>query len=64
MRRHSTLSCDRHHDPLDCPDVLVLWYPTHGPGLPIRDGGTASMQIRFCPWCGTGLPHAPPIHCG
>lgn len=25
-------------------------------GLMIHDGGTASIRIHFCPWCGIRLP--------
>jgi hypothetical protein len=25
-------------------------------GIPIYDGGTSVMCIKFCPWCGTKLP--------
>lgn len=55
MRDQSTLDCEQHHDhPIDCPDVLVLHGP-QGPGLPIRDGGSSWVAIRYCPWCATDL---------
>ncbi|MFB9422507.1 DUF6980 family protein [Nonomuraea rubra] len=25
-------------------------------GLPIHDGGSSSIAIRYCPWCGARLP--------
>jgi len=25
-------------------------------GLVVHDGGTSSVEISFCPWCGTKLP--------
>jgi len=28
-------------------------------GVPIADGGSSFLLIRFCPWCGRELP-APP----
>lgn len=54
MERASTLSCDQHTDPHDCPDVLVVWFKS-GPGLPIRDGGSSMSAINFCPWCSRQL---------
>lgn len=55
MRVNSTPTCSIHPDPMDCPDVLVLWCPTRGPGIPVRDGGSAICIIDYCPWCGTKL---------
>jgi len=55
MERYSTLRCDRHTDEHDCPDILVVWSKSHGPGIPIRDGGSSFSTISFCPWCGTNL---------
>jgi len=26
--------------------------------MPIRDGGSSVMQMRFCPWCGSELPES------
>ena len=26
--------------------------------LPVRDGGTSGIVIRFCPWCGHELPES------
>lgn len=53
MKRASTLSCTIHTRPEDCPDVLVVWSPQHGPALPVRDGGLSFVTICHCPWCGT-----------
>jgi hypothetical protein len=55
MRDHSTLSCGIHLDPLECPDVLVTWSEVHGPGLPVRDGGSSFIVINHCPWCGSRI---------
>jgi hypothetical protein len=52
MRRNVESICDQHPDRHDCPDCLVEYVP----GLLIHDGGSSSLQIRFCPWCGAGLP--------
>lgn len=56
MRAHSTLDCELHADPRDCPDVLVVRFSDGGHGLPVRDGGSSMIEIRFCPWCGARLP--------
>jgi hypothetical protein len=56
MRAQVERTCDLHPDRWDCPDCLVAYSPVRGEfGLMIHDGGTASIQIRFCPWCGTRL---------
>ncbi|HEX8915338.1 MAG TPA: hypothetical protein VF796_23500 [Humisphaera sp.] len=59
MRRHAEHACDRHPDPFDCPDHLIHRSPTTGAyGLIVHDGGTSSVRIHFCPWCGARLPDA------
>lgn len=57
MRRNVEAVCGQHPDRHDCPDCLVE-YVDHlrEYGLIIHDGGTSSLQIRFCPWCGARLP--------
>ena len=57
MRHHSTLSCTVHASAQECPDVLVTWSNQHGPGLPVRDGGSSFVGIKFCPWCGALVSH-------
>ena len=27
-------------------------------GIPVLDGGTSMIVIRFCPWCGADLPES------
>lgn len=54
-----THTCDQHPDPHDCPDILVVYFPRFDEySIPIRDGGTSSSTIRFCPWCGVELPES------
>jgi len=51
-----TRRCKDHDDPWDCPDsVIVTTSSSSGYGLPIRDGGTSFIEIRYCPWCGSDL---------
>lgn len=57
MRRQVALTCDRHPDRFDCPDCLVHYSPRFREyGLIVHDGGSSSVRIWFCPWCGAGLP--------
>ncbi len=46
--RRCRKSCRR----ADCPDSLVSFPPESGYGLRVHDGGSASVRIAFCPWCG------------
>jgi hypothetical protein len=56
MREQVERTCDLHPNRWDCPDCLVAHSPRTGEfGLMIHDGGTASVQIHFCPWCGAKL---------
>ncbi|PID04110.1 hypothetical protein CSV67_01155 [Sporosarcina sp. P2] len=56
MAYHATFTCDVHKDPYDCPDQLILFDKTDQDyGLLIHDGGTSSIGISFCPWCGSTL---------
>jgi hypothetical protein len=49
-------TCDRHLDKPDCPDAPVDYSPESGRyGLYVHDGGSSSIAISFCPWCGTDL---------
>jgi hypothetical protein len=44
-------------DRFQCPDALIhyaLKFDEYG--IIIHDGGASSVQIYFCPWCGTQLP--------
>jgi hypothetical protein len=57
MRSQVELVCPQHPDPSDCPDHLIKFSPTfHEYGLLIHDGGSSSLTIHFCPWCGAKLP--------
>jgi hypothetical protein len=59
MRTALTRSCPQHPDRHDCPDALIGYSPKFDEyGLLIHDGGTSSLAIRFCPFCGAALPHS------
>ena len=56
MTRH-VAGCDDHPDPTDCPDALVSYSARFDEyGVRIHDGGSSSLLISFCPWCGASLP--------
>lgn len=51
--------CAVHPNPFECPDVLVRYSPEFDEyGLVVHDGGSSSIQIQFCPFCGTKLPES------
>lgn len=61
MRREVERMCDQHPDRFDCPDCLVQFsLQSRTYGLIVHDGGNSLIAIRFCPWCGAGLPAAEP----
>ena len=51
--------CEQHPDPYDCPDNVIVKADAGYFGLPVHDGGSSHIVIRFCPWCGTELPGRP-----
>lgn len=59
MRREVERTCDRHPDRFDCPDCLVHFSErTRGYGLIVHDGGSSTVRLSFCPWCGAKLPES------
>ncbi|MDX3105597.1 DUF6980 family protein [Nonomuraea angiospora] len=59
MVRQVTWKCDQHPNPSDCPDMLIRFNEQFVEyGLLIHDGGSSSIIISFCPWCGTRLPES------
>jgi hypothetical protein len=49
--------CGLHTDRYECPDALIEYLPQFDEyGIIVHDGGTSSILIQFCPWCGTKLP--------
>jgi hypothetical protein len=51
-----TATCDKHPDRFDCPDCLIHYSPKFDEyGIIVHNGGTASVSIAFCPWCGVRL---------
>ncbi|MBO2451414.1 hypothetical protein J4573_30290 [Actinomadura barringtoniae] len=57
MTRNLEYDCDLHEDPFDCGDAVVFYSAKFDEyGLIIHDGGSSTLCIEFCPWCGTRLP--------
>jgi hypothetical protein len=51
--------CEEHVSGYDCPDTLISYIPRFDEyGIIVHDGGGSSVQISFCPWCGTRLPES------
>lgn len=49
--------CEKHDDPFDCPDYLIVYTSKFDEyGLIFHDGGSSFSEISFCPWCGSKLP--------
>lgn len=54
MTHYLDWECDQHASPFDCPDSLIE-KDGDDYGLIIHDGGTATIAISYCPWCGQKL---------
>jgi hypothetical protein len=48
--------CEKHADRFRCPDALIEQRADGYYGIIVHDGGRSSIQIVYCPWCGTNLP--------
>lgn len=56
MTYYADYQCTRGHDRFDCPDNLFDHRSSSNVyGLIVHDGGTSSVAIGYCPWCGTEL---------
>lgn len=51
IAKYITQTCDQHPDPWDCPDAIIIRAKDGRFGIPVRDGGSSFIEIRFCPWC-------------
>lgn len=59
IQNRSTLNCDLHSDEYECPDVLISYIEKFDEyGIIIHDGGSSSISIDYCPFCGTKLPES------
>ena len=56
MVYHANFECDIHDNPFECPDNVIIYDGNNNDfGLIIHDGGTSSIAISYCPWCGLEL---------
>ena len=55
MSYWATFSCDVHESAFDCPDAIIIFSGPGQYGLIIHDGGSSSISINYCPWCGATL---------
>jgi hypothetical protein len=59
MREQINFKCVDHPNTSECPDKLIGYSPIFDEyGILIHDGGSSSISIKFCPWCGTKLPES------
>jgi hypothetical protein len=68
MEEHLKFECSQHADAYECPDTLVSYSQQFDEyGVIVHDGGSSSIVIKYCPWCGTKLPESkregPPLSC-
>ena len=49
--------CPDHPGRHDCPDALISYVSKFREyRLIVHDGGSSSVLIAYCPWCGAALP--------
>jgi hypothetical protein len=59
MNSHVLIASKKGTDPYDYPDQVIVYSDKFDEyGLIIRDGGTSSYEINFCPFCGSKLPES------
>jgi hypothetical protein len=56
MSEELSKKCDMHSDRFECPDALIAYAPRSKTyGIIVHDGGSSTIGIDFCPWCGAKL---------
>ena len=49
--------CKQHKNPFECPDCIIIYDAKFDEyGMIIHDGGSSSIGMSFCPWCGKKMP--------
>ncbi|RTL43895.1 MAG: hypothetical protein EKK53_09285 [Burkholderiales bacterium] len=57
MQAQVDFSCPDHPELDACPEALIRYSDKFREyGLRIHDGGSGSVAIAHCPWCGATLP--------
>ncbi len=52
--KHCCREMEQHVESED--RVLYYWEKFDEYLIPVHDGGTSGILIRYCPWCGASLP--------
>lgn len=56
MQAQAEMECKDHPDLSDCPDSLIYVSNKNNYfGMRVHDGGSSSIEILYCPWCGVQL---------
>jgi hypothetical protein len=59
MAHWAEYKCPDHSDPYECPDHITSFSKKSSSyGIIVHDGGSSSISIGFCPWCGAQLKRA------
>ncbi len=59
IERNIELDCEKHSSIYECPDVLISYISKFDEyGIIVHDGGSSSIGISHCPWCGSILPES------
>ncbi|MBK1884552.1 hypothetical protein JIN85_19205 [Luteolibacter pohnpeiensis] len=57
MKSAVASECEQHVGRRDCPDALINYSAKFDEyGIIVHDGGSSSISIDYCPWCGSKLP--------
>jgi hypothetical protein len=49
--------CDRMRDAVNNPEIPIVYTPKFREfGVRVLDGGTSTIELLYCPWCGQKLP--------
>ena len=56
-RQVADWQCDMHAGKCSCADAAIDFIAKFREyGILVRDGGSSSILISYCPWCGVRLP--------
>lgn len=59
MKDNCVVDAGWKSDAYDDPDILVSYISKFNEyGIIIHDGGSSSIGISYCPWCGSRLPES------
>jgi hypothetical protein len=56
MEYWAEFCCPEHSLAEECPDNIISFsQESHSYGIRVHDGGSSSITILHCPWCGSRL---------